>query len=78
MSNTIKNKKIRDELYLSDDKIFTEEVFDEIRKIIDYRFSNAELPELFVKLEISRRIGDNNLVTFYKNRIAGIIGLPCN
>jgi hypothetical protein len=78
MSNTIKNKKIRDELYLSNDKIFTEEVFDEIRKLIDYRFSNAELSELFVALEISRRIGDNNLVTFYKNRIAGILGLPYN
>lgn len=78
MDNIIKNNKIRNELYLSNDKMFTDEVFDEIRKLIDYRFSNTELPELFVALEVSRRIGDNNLVTFYKNRIAGILGLPYN
>lgn len=78
MNNTIKNNKIRNELYLSNDKMFTDEVFDEIRKLIDYRVSNTELPELFVALEISRRIGDDNSVTFYKNRIAGILGLPYN
>lgn len=78
MDNIIKNKKIRNELCLANDKMFTEEIFDEIRKLIDYRFSNAELPELFVALEVSRRLGDNNLVTFYKNRIAGILGLPYN
>lgn len=78
MDNTIKNKKIRNELYLANDKMFTEEVFDDIRKLIDYRLLNTELPELFVALELSRRIGDNNLVTFYKNRIAGILGLPYN
>lgn len=31
--NTIKNKKIKNELCLTNDKIFTEEVFDEIRKL---------------------------------------------
>lgn len=76
MIDNLKNKKIKDELFLSNDKMFSEDVFTDIRNLISYRLSNEELTELFVALEISRRIGDNNLTHYYANRIAGILGLP--
>ena len=75
MTNNLKNKKIKDELFLSD-KVFSEDVFNDIRNLISYRLSNEELTELFVALEVSRRVGDNNLTHYYTNRIAGILGLP--
>jgi hypothetical protein len=75
MTDSLKNKKIRDELFLYNDVMFTEDIFTDIRKLISYRLSNEELIELFIALEVTRRIGDTNLMQYYNNRILGILGL---
>ena len=75
MTDSLKNKKIRDELFLYNDVMFTEDIFTDIRKLISYRLSNEELIELFIALEVTRRIGDTRLMQYYNNRILGILGL---
>lgn len=76
MNDSLKNKKIRDELFLSNDIMFTEDAFTDIRKLVSYRLSNEELIELFIAFEVTRRMGDTNLMQYYNNRISGILGLP--
>ena len=77
MSNEFKNQRLREELCLpNNNNLIPESAFNEIRELIISRFSNQELIELMVALEVSRRLSDHKAITFYKHRVLGIIGVP--
>lgn len=76
MSNQFKNQRLKEELCLPNDNLIPESAFNEIRELIISRFSNQELIELMVALEVSRRLSDDKAIAFYKNRVLGIIGVP--
>ena len=76
MKNKLKNQRLKEELALPNNSVIPEEAFNELRELVTCRLSNAELVELCVALEVSRRISDDRAISFYKNRILGIIGVP--